>query len=623
MGFRPEARFLESAAYLQSKPPPRLVLPAGLQLASRIIPPLALGLLLALIVGAIVFFGYARLGDQHLEAERRSALRTGIEKFDLIQKGRPGIDAAGLRLLEDFSGVRNLKWEAEPIDAARAVQPMLDSNGRITGWLTWRQEQPMTETTLRFLPLWLAIAVGLLTLGGLSAWYVRRFSHELEAIEMRARKISQEDAMTGLPDAAAILQILEDTVAAREADEFVTCCYLDLTGFRELSDTFGRFWSNELVCAAAERLVDPPWPGTTVGKLGRHRFIIVQRAKNPQAASLLAQELAKRISVPMTIQGQSLQLDVIIGISCAPRDGLTGDELLRHSTLAMRAAKRAGRGNIVTFESAMEADLQERRFLERELKRALDEDALAMHYQPIVSADGAHIVGVEALLRWTHPTRGNIAPMSFVPIAERCGLMARLGEFVLYRALNDAKRWPDLYIAVNLSPIQVKDRSLFVLVSSMLAETGIDPARVVLEITEGVLIDDPDETSKRLQELRELGLRIAIDDFGAGYSSLRYLQHFPFDKLKIDGGFVSPLGRSANSAVIIQAIVALGRALNLSVLVEGVETEEQRVLLRLAGCDEMQGYLFGKPGPRDSIDQRLLDAKLKDARSRQSRARAS
>jgi predicted signal transduction protein with EAL and GGDEF domain len=314
-----------------------------------------------------------------------------------------------------------------------------------------------------------------------------------------------------------------------------------------------------------------------------------------------------------------VQLGANIGVAHAPRDGLGADELFRHATLAMRAAKRMGRGSILAFEPAMEADLQERRFLERELKRALREDALELHYQPIVAAEGSRIIGVEALLRWNHPTRGNIPPMAFVPIAEHTGLMGQLGEFVLYRALNDAKRWPDLFVSVNLSPIQVKDRSLFLLVSSMLAETGIAPSRVVLEITEGVLIDDPEETRKRLQELRGLGVRIALDDFGTGYSSLSYLQRFPFDKLKIDGSFVAPLGRSANSGVIIQAIEALGRALDLSVLVEGVETEEQRILLRLAGCDEMQGYLFAKPAPRAAIDQLLLDAKLQGA----GKARAS
>jgi predicted signal transduction protein with EAL and GGDEF domain len=337
----------------------------------------------------------------------------------------------------------------------------------------------------------------------------------------------------------------------------------------------------------------------------------------------MAQDAYNLVSRPMNVQGQIVQVRPSIGVSFAPHDGLTCDDLFRHATLAVRTAKRTGSGQIMAFTTGMETDLHERRFLERELRRALDEDALDVHYQPIVTSEGSRIVGVEALLRWSHPTRGNIPPMDFVPVAEQSGMMNRLGEYVLYRALNDCKRWPGLYIAVNLSPIQVKDRALFTLVSAMLEETGVDPSRLVLEITEGVLMDDPGESRKRLEEIRGLGVRVALDDFGSGYSSLSYLQHFPFDKIKIDSGFVTPLGRSENSGFIIQAIVALGRALNLSVLVEGVETEEQRVLLRLAGCDEMQGFLFGRPASRQAIDALLLNEKLEALRGHKGQAQVS
>jgi EAL domain-containing protein (putative c-di-GMP-specific phosphodiesterase class I) len=224
-----------------------------------------------------------------------------------------------------------------------------------------------------------------------------------------------------------------------------------------------------------------------------------------------------------------------------------------------------------------------------------------------VRADGGAIVGVESLLRWNHPNRGYIPPGLFVPVAEDAGLMDQLGAFVLRRALEDAARWPGLYVAVNLSPVQVRDRRFVDLVREVLAETKTDPSRVVLEITEGVLIDDPLTAKARLEDLRRLGVQLALDDFGSGYSSLAYLQRLPFDKLKIDRGFVAALDQSANTGVIIQAIVTLGRALGMSVLIEGVETEEQRVLLRLAGCNEMQGFLFATPSPAEGID-RLLAA---------------
>jgi EAL domain-containing protein (putative c-di-GMP-specific phosphodiesterase class I) len=274
---------------------------------------------------------------------------------------------------------------------------------------------------------------------------------------------------------------------------------------------------------------------------------------------------------------------------------------------------------VLHFEPAMDVEFENRRFFERELKRALDDidggrAALDVHYQPIVSADGSRIIGAEALLRWTHPERGPIPPSRFVAAAERCGLMGQLGEFVLHRALEDAARWPDLSIAVNLSPVQVRDQRLVDAMAGMLAQHRIPASRLVLEVTEGVLIDDPEEAKKRLDALQALGVRLALDDFGTGYSSLTYLQRFKFDKLKIDKGFVEPLGRNADSLALVQAIVALGRALGMTLLAEGVETEEQRVLLRLAGCEEMQGYLFARPAPREALDRLVAAARTPNVR---------
>ena len=250
----------------------------------------------------------------------------------------------------------------------------------------------------------------------------------------------------------------------------------------------------------------------------------------------------------------------------------------------------------------------EQKFIRNELPRALAAQTLDVHYQPIVAASGGRITGVEALLRWNHRESGSISPAKFIPVAEQIGLMDELGHFVFRRALDDARNWPGLYISVNLSPLQVRNRAIVEVVRQALAESGVAPSRLVLEITEGVLIDNPEEMLRRMQELRALGVRIALDDFGSGYSSLGYLQRFPFDKLKIDRSFVIPLGQSPNAAVIIQAIVALGRALNVSTVVEGVETEEQRVLLRLAGCDEMQGFLFARPAAVETIARLIAPA---------------
>jgi len=293
----------------------------------------------------------------------------------------------------------------------------------------------------------------------------------------------------------------------------------------------------------------------------------------------------------------------------APRHAATRGELARRAELALRAAARKGPGSIVAFDPSIDADSTDQKFIRRELPRALSANELELHYQPIVTAKGTRIVGVEALLRWNHAARGAIAPATFIPVAEQMGLMDALGDFVLRRALYEAQRWPGLYVAVNLSPVQVRDHGIVDLVRSALAESGVPPQRLMLEITEGVLIDNPDEMLKRIEDLHALGVGIALDDFGSGYSNLGYLQRFPLDKLKIDRSFVATLGQSANGGVIVQAIVALGRALGLSVLVEGVETEEQRVLLRLAGCDEMQGFLFARPAPANAIDKLLAQGK--------------
>jgi EAL domain-containing protein (putative c-di-GMP-specific phosphodiesterase class I) len=259
----------------------------------------------------------------------------------------------------------------------------------------------------------------------------------------------------------------------------------------------------------------------------------------------------------------------------------------------------------VAFDPEIDRQSNEQRFVQQDLPRALAANELELHFQPIVAAAGGAVVGVEALLRWMHAERGPIPPATFIPVAEQMGLMDSLGAFVLRRALQEAQRWPQLYVSVNLSPLQVRHSGIVELVRRSLIEAAVSPARLVLEVTEGVLADNSDAMVRRIEELHALGVHMALDDFGSGYSNLAYLQRFPFDKLKLDKSLVDALGTSANGGAVVQAIVALGRALGLSITAEGVETEQQRVLLRLAGCDEMQGYLFAKPAPAKSIDALL------------------
>ena len=324
--------------------------------------------------------------------------------------------------------------------------------------------------------------------------------------------------------------------------------------------------------------------------------------QNTQTASTLAEALRVSLQRPIFME-QNWQISAGIGIAQAPDDGSTADELSRRVDLALRAAKREGRGMVRCFEPSIEMEYSEERFIRRELESALSSGGLDVH----LSARGRrlrrrHDRGRGAIALDPSDAR-RLGPSVFIPLAEQSGLMPQLGEFVLRRALTDGVRWPHLTVAVNLSPIQIRDRKLVDLVAAVIAESGFAPSRVIFEVTEGVLIEDPQETLQRLEALRALGVSIALDDFGTDYSSLSYLQKFPFSQIKIDRAFVGSLGTTGHAGAIIQSIVALGHALRMKVLAEGVETDEQRVLLRLAGCDEMQGFLFVKPRPAEAIDK--------------------
>jgi diguanylate cyclase (GGDEF)-like protein len=575
--------------------------------------PLALLLVAATIVWCILGFVLARHSDDEQDAANRQALRNAVES---LQKVSPDLARANpdlVRILEHASGLKGLRFAPEPPAKDREIQSLTDANGRIVGWFSWEQQRPATKMMYRLLPLLLAIAAGMFGFALLASWQIRRLASQLAKSTREVRKLAFEDAVTGLPNLHKLREFLDRSLARRKPEQSLAFALVDLGGLEDTKDAVGEAGEDEVLIAIANRLRQAVPERVLIARLRGDKFGLVMPATDEAAAIAIAEAVRDAISRAMWVN-QVVQVSANVGIAMAPRDGEARDDLARRADLALRAARRKGRGIVVSFAPEMETDFDDRRFIKRELARALVSRAFEVHYQPIVKAEGGAIVGVEALLRWNHPSRGFIAPNVFVRVAEEAGLMDQLGEFVLRRALSDASRWPDLYVSVNLSPVQVRDRRFVDLVSAVLTETKTDPARVVLEVTEGILIDDPLIAKARLEDLRALGVRLALDDFGSGYSSLGYLQQLPFDKLKIDRGFVAALDRSANTGVIIQAIVALGRALGMSVLIEGVETEEQRVLLRLAGCNEMQGYLFARPGPAADVD-RLLQSQVQPARS--------
>ncbi len=576
--------------------------------ASQLIVVLAVLAMGATLLAGAIGFEVARQSDERLWSAQRASLRNATAEFRNLFGKANAIDPRFVRMVEQSVGLEGLKFEIDPGLNERELQPVMDAQGRIAGFLTWQKAHPMLRAMQRLMPFIAAIAIVLVGFAGISLAQLARVRHELAASEEFARRAADQDKLTGLPNHAKTLELLDLALAERAGDDVTTFALIELDGMADVNAQLGVLGSDELIVAVARRLKQALPAQAVCGRIGSDEFAVALTAGSGVDAGAILRAALEAIARPHWID-TVVRISAHAGFAQAPRHAETRGELTRRAGLALRAAAKKGPGAIVGFERAIDTVSTDQKFIQRELPRALSANELELHYQPIVAAQGARIVGVEALLRWTHATRGPIGPAVFIPVAEQMGLMDTLGAFVLRRALHEAKRWPDLYVAVNLSPLQVRDASIVELVRAALAESDVPPARLMLEITEGVLIDNPDEMVKRIEDLHALGVRIALDDFGSGYSNLGYLQRFPLDKLKIDRSFVTALGSSANGGVIIQAIVALGRALGLSVLVEGVETEQQRVLLRLAGCDEMQGYLFARPAPAKAIDRLLAQAK--------------
>jgi diguanylate cyclase (GGDEF)-like protein len=574
--------------------------------ASQFVVLLALLGMAAALACVVAGYSLARQSDERHADAQRAALRAAIGEFRVLFGNGSEVDPRFVRMIEQSAGLKDVRFESEP-SPAREMQPVLNAQGRIVGFLTWQTVAPMTMAIERMAPLVAVSAFALVGFAGFSLWQLRRSRIALAASEQQARDAAEVDAATGLPNQAKMLRLLDVAMAERRGQDVVSYGLMALDSIDGIVETYGQHALDEIAGLTGARLREKLPPDDVVcARVGAGTFALLWRgSQDPMALMRTAIEAG---AYPHWIDGV-VRVTAHAGFARAPADATSRDELIRRADLALRAAERKGPGAVVAFERAIDAEASDQQFIRRELPRALKAQALELHYQPIVAADDAHVVGLEALLRWTYKDRGAISPAQFIPVAEQIGLMDSLGEFVLRRALRDARNWPGLYISVNLSPVQMRDRGLVDVVREALRESATPPSKLMLEITEGVLIENPEEMLKRIGELRALGVRIALDDFGSGYSSLGYLQRFAFDKLKVDRSFVAALGRSPNAGVIIQAIVSLGRALGVTVVVEGVETEEQRVLLRLAGCDEMQGYLFARPAAAEAIDRLIKQTK--------------
>lgn len=418
--------------------------------------------------------------------------------------------------------------------------------------------------------------------------------------ERRFRHIAMHDPLTGLPNRVMFKERLaQELVRAQRDQTFVAVLAIDLDRFKMVNDVFGHATGDDLLRMVTERLVDGARRMDTVARLGGDEFVVIHSGlKLPADAAQLATRLVQSMKEPLLLGENQIMSSLSIGVAVSSPAIHDGDELLRSADIALYRAKTEGRSTFRFFEVEMDAELQARQQLERDLREAITNEEMRLHYQPLMDVANGHLLGFEALLRWNHATRGNVPPSDFIPLAEETGLIVELGEWILRRACREAMQWSGSFqVAVNLSPVQFRHPDLPEKVRQILLETGLPAERLELEITEGVLIEDSEAALSLLRELKALGVRVSMDDFGTGYSSLSYLKLFPFDKIKIDRSFVQQLMTEKEDAAIVRAILAMGHSMGMIATAEGVESPEQLKYLKEEGCDQAQGFFLGRPMP--------------------------
>jgi diguanylate cyclase (GGDEF)-like protein len=445
-----------------------------------------------------------------------------------------------------------------------------------------------------------------------AAWMIygfRRYqdvSHEIKArisAELEARDLARHDPLTGLPNRRFFAEKLDEYLHGASDTQRLAVLMLDLDGFKTVNDTYGHATGDKALSEFARRVAILLRADSVLARIGGDEFAIIM----PKIGSLddptnLARRIAAAVAEPFVIDNSTAEFGVGVGIAIAPNDGTDPDELVKRADRALYRAKGAGPSSVRFFEHEMDAHVERRIQIEREFRSALACNTIVPHYQPLVSLDGDHIIGFEALARWESEGLGYIPPDVFIPIAEETGLIGVLGDQLFRRACLDAKAWPENFVlAFNVSPIQLRDPTVGLRILSILGQTGFSPRRLEIEITESALVKNTEVAQTVIDELRRAGVRIALDDFGTGYATLSQLLSFHLDKIKIDRSFVSLLDKSQDSLVIVRAILGLAKGFGLTTTAEGVEDAEQLACLKAIGCTEGQGYLFSKAVPAAEI----------------------
>ncbi|MGC0848964.1 putative bifunctional diguanylate cyclase/phosphodiesterase [Pantoea agglomerans] len=516
---------------------------------------------------------------------------------------------AGLAERNQLQGLHFSDGTPQPGTGARYL--LIAQAGEAVGYLNWIPSRPGAQMLRTIGP---STGLAVLAISLLCLYMVRRLWNSsvnlsqsmlrLGASEAQAQHLAFHDVLTGLPNRALVEDRLTQALAlATRHDQRVALLLIDLDRFKTINDTHGHHAGDELIIAVAQRLSNIVRASDTVGRIGGDEFIVVMPdVDNIGQVQSLAQRIIDELSEPFTLFGSDVWSGASIGLALAPKDGVDRLELMRKADIALYEAKSGGRGTYRQFERAMDESVRTRQTIAADLRTALHtHQGLEVWYQPLMDIGGQQMVGIEALLRWHHPTRGLIAPAEFIAIAEETGLIIPLGEWVLAEACVTQQRFPELLVAVNVSPVQFRSTGFVERVMAIVSQNGGDPKRLELEITEGVLIEDEREARAIIVALREAGFRIALDDFGTGYSSLNYLSNFPVDKIKIDRSFTQSLGVAENSVAIVESVVKLGHAMGLMVTAEGVETPGQMSALADAGCNQLQGYLFSQAVPADQL----------------------
>ena len=422
--------------------------------------------------------------------------------------------------------------------------------------------------------------------------------------EQEISRLARFDSLTGLPNRAAMRQTLDEALRNSTSRKKGCALFLiDLDRFKNVNDTLGHPVGDALLRQVAQRLGKVMGNHGQIGRLGGDEFqAVLPGIVEAGFLERLAQELIGHVSAPYVVEGHRVTIGASVGIAIADVGRVCADSLVRNADLALYAAKEAGRGKHCFYEPSMHSEASDRQLLENDLRQAIERDELHLVYQPVVRAESEELTGFEALLRWNHPKRGSVSPAKFIPVAEECGLIGPIGEWVLRTAAAEAASWPKgMRVAVNLSPIQFNNPAVVSLVENVLRATSLEPASLELEITEGVFLADSDQTDVTFAKLKKLGVRLALDDFGTGYSSLGYLKKAPFDKIKIDQSFVrGASSTSSRNSAIIRAIVTLAESLGMDTTAEGVESHDDLHLIRELGCSHVQGYIFGKPMPAEA-----------------------